>query len=312
MSSGSGDFDLKRTRRTSASAVATVPLKLSRIILRNICDRPVLFWWARRADAFLVSFPKSGRTWLRYILSYYFAGIAGIAGQNGAPDLHSMFAFVPNFDLDRARGIPAFRTHYAVGRVPAVFVSHNIYSRLFLDRPIIFMVRDPRDVVVSAYFHATLHKGRFSGSMSDFFEDHKYGVPAMLSYLNGWADALSRRRHHILSYETLSADPIGEVKSVLLFLGCTVDETLLRDAVNAGEFEKMRGLEMAQGLPAHEYNRDNTESMRMRKGVVGGFRDYLNDEQIARIEGLCFRYLTPAAQKLVMETGLDSSHPSHS
>lgn len=48
---------------------------------------------ARDLDALLMSYPKSGRTWLRFILANYFAAIV----KTGEPvDLHTMFAFLPN------------------------------------------------------------------------------------------------------------------------------------------------------------------------------------------------------------------------
>ena len=57
------------------------------------------------------------------------------------------------------------------------------------------------------------------------------------------------------------------------------------------------------GIPAHEYDRTDSESLRMRRGQVGGFADYLNAEQIALIEQTCSRELTPAAKKLLVSTG---------
>ena len=54
------------------------------------------------------------------------------------------------------------------------------------------MIRDPRDVIVSAYFAETRHKHRFSGGMSTFLQDYKLGNSALVRYLNGWADALGK------------------------------------------------------------------------------------------------------------------------
>ncbi|WP_244481999.1 sulfotransferase domain-containing protein [Rhizobium sp. Root1204] len=262
---------------------------------------------AEKTDACLVSFPKSGRTWLRYILSFYFAAAFG---DNAKTNLHNMFALVPNFDLDPIRGIPAFISQGAHGKMPMVVVSHEARSQVPPKLPIIIMVRDPRDVLVSGFFHATRHKGRFSGSLSDFIDDADYGMPKMISYLNGWASGLSGRRHHIVSYENLSAVPLKEIEGILNFLGCEVKPAVLKAAIDAGQFEKMQEMEVAEGIPAHEYDRTDLQSMRMRKGLVGGFNDYLSDDEIARIEEYCHRDLTPDAKKLLAATSADFNTPN--
>ncbi|WP_042775278.1 sulfotransferase domain-containing protein [Sinorhizobium fredii] len=257
--------------------------------------------FAGQADGFLISYPKSGRTWFRFVLSHYFASLAGFPEPI---DLHNMFSFVPNFDLDPVRGIPAYRFRERKGMVPAIFVSHLNYSTSrFLRRPVIMMIRDPRDVIVSAYFHATRHKHRYEGRLSDFISDRDQGVPAMSGYLNRWASGLSNRAHFILSYEGLTADTEGQTEAVLRFLGCRIDREALHTAVVAGRFEAMQERERAEGIPAHDYDRSDMESMRMRRGKAGGFRDYLNDAQVAEVERLCSAHLTSAAKRLVARTG---------
>ncbi|WP_331376184.1 sulfotransferase domain-containing protein [Sinorhizobium chiapasense] len=270
-------------------------------VWRLMAKRARLTAYAARADAFLVSYPKSGRTWFRYVLSHYFASVADVSEPI---DLHNMFSIVPNFDLDPKRGIPAHRYADENGPVPRIFVSHLDYqASRFLRRPVIIMVRDPRDVIVSAYFHATRHKHRFQGSLSDFIVDRDQGMPAMIRYLNRWAGGLSNRAHFILSYESLSADAEEQTEAALSFLGCHVDRNALHDAVHAGRFDAMQNRERAEGIPAHEYNRNDVESLRMRKGKVGGFRDYLDEVQILEIERLCSTNLTAAGKQLIGHTG---------
>jgi alcohol sulfotransferase len=216
-----------------------------------------------------------------------------------------MFGIVPNFDLDPVRGIPAFRRRMGGQQAPLILVTHRGYERsLFLRRPVVFMVRDPRDVLVSAFFHATRHKHRFSGTLDDFIADKAQGLPAIVSYLNGWAEGLQGRRSAVLSYEELTRDTMGESARIIEFLGLAPAETALSEAVNAARFETMRELERQGGLPAHEYDRADEESLRMRRGKVGGFEDYLSDAQIGRILDRCRKELRPSAKMLVKRTGM--------
>ena len=271
--------------------------------LGKIGDLITLRNCASQAHALLVSFPKSGRTWLRYVLGNYFASGSG---NSAVLNLHNMFGFIPNFDLDPARGIPASISRLSAGKVPIVLVSHEVNWLLLPKRlPIIFMVRDPRDVLVSAYFHATRHKSSFSGSLDSFIGDRRQGMPRMISYLNRWSRKLQGRPCHVVSYERMSADPMREVSAVLDFIGCEVDYRRLMAAIEAGQFEKMREMEVAEGLLGHQYDRNDRESLRMRKGLVGGYRDYLASDQISRIEAMCIRDLSPRAKALLTKAGID-------
>ncbi|MBB3937553.1 sulfotransferase domain-containing protein [Aureimonas phyllosphaerae] len=269
---------------------------------RKIDRRVRMTWAAVGADTFLVSYPKSGRTWFRFILSHYFASLAR---EGEAVDLREMFGVVPNYDLDPVRGIPAFRYGHRRSDVPLILVTHHLYRRsLFLNRPIIFMVRDPRDVLVSAYFHATRHKHRFVGGIDEFIVDEAQGAPALVRYLNAWGRGLPHHRNIVISYEALTAETEATSSSVVDFLGFPHRPEPMRRAVEASRFEAMREREIEQGLPAHDYDRGDTESLRMRRGVAGGFADYLSEAQAVRILGICERHLTPAAKALVSKTGL--------
>ncbi|KQQ86661.1 sulfotransferase domain-containing protein [Aureimonas sp. Leaf324] len=269
---------------------------------RKIDRRVRMTWAAVEADTFLVSYPKSGRTWFRFILSHYFASVAR---EEATVDLRGMFGVVPNYDLDPVRGIPAFRYRHRRSEVPLILVTHHLYRRsLFLNRPIIFMVRDPRDVLVSAYFHATRHKHRFVGGIDDFIADEEQGALALVRYLNAWGWGLPHHRSIVLSYEALTAETEGASARVIEFLGFPPRPELLRRAVEASRFEAMREREIEQGLPAHTYDRGDAESLRMRRGVAGGFRDYLSETQADNILAICERQLTSAAKALVSKTGL--------
>jgi hypothetical protein len=270
-------------------------------ILRNRFDRAVtLPRLAKDCDAILASFPKSGRTWFRFILSNYFNDVFAL-GQD--VDLHSTFRIVPNLDLDKERGIPSFRFRDRRPAMPLVLVTHLDYSaRLFNDRPVIFLVRDPRDVLVSSYYHATRHKHRFTGGIDEFLKDPEQGARHLVVYLNRWAAGIEAHRHLVLDYESLSADPVASTRKALEFLGCGVDDAALVRAVEASRFEAMREIEQRVGIPGHDYDRGDEQSLRMRKGKAGGFTDELSAAQIAWVDRTLGATLSPAARK---HLGLD-------
>jgi Sulfotransferase domain len=270
-------------------------------VFRKTRNRARLAANATIATSFLTSYPKSGRTWLRFILSNYFNAAADL---KVGVDLHSTFSIVPNFDCDPVRGIPAFHRANFRSRIPLILVTHHAYRRsIFLNRPIIFMVRDPRDVLVSAYFHATRHKHRFEGDISEFLVNSDQGLEPLIAYLNGWAEGLQHHRHCVLSYEALAANPESAAAEVLSFLNYAIDPKLVRQAVASSNFQAMRDRERTEGIPAHSYDLTDNESLRMRKGKVGGFSDYLNTGQVELIETRCGEDLSPKAKELIAATG---------
>jgi alcohol sulfotransferase len=272
----------------------------ARTMRRRLRDEPYLRLAAARADAFLVSYPKSGRTWLRYLLSCYFAESAQLGFD---PDLTSTFRVLPNFDRDPVRGIDAFAGRASGVEMPLILVSHLAYARrLFLDRPALFMIRDPRDVIVSAYFHATRHKKSFAGDIAAFLDEPKYGLAALIRYLNGWADGLAVRPHQLISYEQLLAEPTVTVAGILAFLGLEPQPDLLTRAVAAAQFDRMRDKERDGGIPGHDYDRNDDQSLRMRSGKAGGFDQWLSADQADLVLHRCRTELSPRALELLATT----------
>lgn len=250
-------------------------------------------------DAYLVSYPKSGRTWLRYLLSLYLARTYDLGFE---PDLRSTFKVLPNFDLDMERGLPSTEA-LATKNLPLIAVSHRDYrADLFAGKKTVMLVRDPRDVLVSSYFHQTKHKHRFEGDIAAFLEDETYGAVAIAEYHNGWAAGLVNREALTTSYEELSEDTHGVVRSILHFLGIAVDEVALDVAVAKAQFDKMRKKEKKTGIPGHEYNREDADASRVRRGKVAGYTDYLGPAEDARVQELFDEYLTPEAKALYSPT----------
>lgn len=272
--------------------------------LKSARERRFMHNVADRVDALLASFPKCGRTWLRFLLANYFTE----AFQLGAPpDLHSMFQILPNFDQDTSRGISAFSFVDRRPALPLVCVTHAP-ARFTPRLPVIFLVRDPRDVVVSRYFHSTRHKKQFVGTIAKFIDDQDQGLPAYVRYLNAWAAYLHGTRHHVTSYEFMSFDIAAEMRKILIFLAVDVDEGALAISISRAAFDSMRSQERVQGIPAHEYDRADDESLRMRRGVPHGFEGYLGPDAVDHINQRCASELSGDALAILRQYSFNPVH----
>ncbi len=270
-------------------------------LLRRRRSRRQLRKAAARADSFLASFPKSGRTWLRFMISNYLNEAYGLGR---TIDLQNTFAFAPNFDLSRKRGLPAFDGNPSAAGLPAVFVTHLSHdASLFGDAPVIFLLRDPREVMVSGYHHAVRHKKNFSGGVSDFIDRGDYGLRAYIGYHNAWAAALRSDRDLVLTYRELSDDAGATLQKIIARRGWRMDAESVAKAVELSAFERMRQAEAETGIPDHDYDRSDEDSRRMRRGEAGAFREDLTDAEIDQINQRLYRDLNDAARRLVEKAG---------
>ena len=229
--------------------------------------------------ALICSYPKSGRTWLRYMLAHVLVTHFAL---DTKLDLATMYSVVPNDDLDVDRGWPGYRS---LGVLPSVATSHERYDeRLHGGCPIVFLVRDPRDVVVSYWFHRSRHMRRFTGELSAFVRDPRYGIADMLAHLETWAAAAERERMLIVSYEEMKADAASSLRRICDSFEISVSDDTVRGAAAAGEFGRMREMELETAVGGYSYDRGDDSALRVRRGTVHGFSDYLGsaEEEIIR------------------------------
>ncbi|WP_137388016.1 sulfotransferase domain-containing protein [Rhodoligotrophos defluvii] len=213
----------------------------------------------------VVSYPRSGRTWLRVMLH----------------DLR----------LD-----PRF-THAAskpgLALTPAQMLAYN---RRLHDQRILHLVREPRDVMVSYYHHLTA-SGRWQGSLKDMIRDERHGFARILAFDQAVRrDRANYRSYLEMSYEAMRADPVAGLTAVTRFLGARhLPEPRIRQVVAAYEFSKMKEKERSGELAKRFGARfvsgtDSDSAMTVRRGVIGGYADMLDDEDLAYCDALLERY----------------------
>lgn len=241
--------------------------------IRNEAD--VVFETAfnyRSKDVVLASYPKSGSTWLRFMLA------ALISEDPQQVDFLNVQIRVPELSNTAA--------HHGVDfdalPDPRLFRSHAPYNPCF--PRVVYLLRDPRDVFVS-YYHHQRKFAQYTGSLTDYLRSHR-GRYNWASHVAGWLDhADDPDRFLIVRYEMLRADPIAELTRVVRYIGLDADEMRIRTAVEISSFENMRRLEDHKGL-GYVAGGDPTQRF-VRRGKANGWRDELNAENQALVEAMC-------------------------
>jgi hypothetical protein len=231
-------------------------------------------------EVLVISYPKCGRTWLRALVG------RSLCRPLGLPDAE----IFKTLELSTAAGILATRfVHDGAGGVDGIRWDEQERDKSrFRDVKVALLVRDPRDVIVSSYFQATRRMRAYSGTLSDFVRDPCFGVRSVVAMYAAWeANREVPRDFLLLRYEDLRSDPGAVLRSLLAFMGLAEpSESVVEDAVRFGAFENMRKLEIS-GVHARKLrpgDPEDPESFKVRRGVVGGFVDYLSDDDVAYID----------------------------
>lgn len=248
------------------------------------------------ADWVLMSWGKSGRTWFRVMLSRFYQI------KHGLPTRYLL-------EFDNLYNMNA--------QIPRVLFSHNNYMRDYLrdwdtlghfrGKKVVLLVRDPRDVAVSQFFQWKYrmrpHKKLLNDypehgmdiSIYDFVIRPESGVPRIVDFFNGWAKALAEHEDIlIIRYEDMRKDPHAVMKQVFDFVGTPGTDEQIAQAVEFASMENMKKMEEKRvfwlsGARVRPGDKKNPNSYKVRRGKVGGYRDYFDDQQFEVIEGLMAR-----------------------
>ncbi len=251
----------------------------------------------RLADCVVVSFGKSGRTWLRVLISRFYQIRYGLRP-----------SVMIGFD----------NLHRRNAAIPRIFFTHDNYLRDytgnrddksdFYDRRVVLLARDPRDVAVSQFFQWKFRMRPAKKTLNDYptedvdifeFVMSPAGLPKVVDFLNGWAREMPRiPAFLLLRYEDLRADTAGELARVLEFIGEKPSAAELADCVAFASVENMRKLEEKRvfwlaGSRLRPKDRSNPNSYKVRRAKVGGWRDYFDDAQVAAIDAFVAERLDP-------------------
>ncbi|HLC81295.1 MAG TPA: sulfotransferase domain-containing protein [Candidatus Nanoarchaeia archaeon] len=229
-------------------------------------------------DAYIISFPKSGRTWVRMLL---------------AQALSLEFNQKLNLDLYKmtlGSGLANIKTDPRTGNYRQAGGSKSLgVKRMFKNKKIIFLVRDPKDVLVSYYYEWTRRRdAAYEGKLAQFIRE-EFTLPAITEFMNSWAEEMERRPQDFLlvAYENLHRDPKLELQRMLNFLAISVSESSLTRAVEASSFDRMLQMEKINTFAGDHrlqaVNLNDQNSFKMRKGKVGGFKEILTGEDLSYV-----------------------------
>jgi len=188
-------------------------------------------------DFFIVSYPRSGSTWLRFLI--------GSLIRKGPITFQNIEQVIPDIHVNSSRflaGIPR----------PRLMKSHEYFDHRYAN--VLYLVRDPRDVALS-YYRYYLKIRRFP----DGYPMDQYIRAFLSGELQSWGSWAQNvvswiavrgndPRFLVLRYEDLRESPFRELARVAAFLDLKYSTNQLLAAIELCSAERMRRLETIQGL----------------------------------------------------------------
>lgn len=236
---------------------------------------------SKTPQAWLCSYPKSGRTWMRFALANL---IDEVYGLEVGFDTENMFQLIPNDDgVDHTRPWKTI-DKFAYGdrpEVPLVAMSHLPWEARFSEVPVVLLIRNPAASLVSRFFHVSRHAGRFDGDLSEFAREEFLGVPGLVSYFASWQHHLDDSNVEVVTYEELRSDPIEPFSRIVRQLGVEADEATLERALEAASVDRMRSVERRSGVgQPNQYDRSDPGALRVRRAGTDSWREEIDSETL--------------------------------
>jgi Sulfotransferase domain len=244
-------------------------------------------------DTFLVSFPRSGNTWVRFL-------VCNLINPDDAVDFARLESRIPEiYDLtDRAlRAFPR----------PRILKSHESFDPRY--KKVIYIVRDPRDVVLSYYeFQLKRRVITESCSLEEFLprfmeSEFEPKTGSWRDHVLSWVATRGGQRNFLLlRYENMLADPEKESTRIAHFLGLDAKPERIARAVSLSSADRMRALEKQQSKVWKETSKTREDKAFVGQAIAGGWKLALPEHCVAKIEGAWGEVMGSAGYELWTKT----------
>jgi len=227
-------------------------------------------------DTFVVSYPRSGNTWTRFL-------IANLVYPEKNVGFTNIEKLIPDTSSQSNRALKSTPR-------PRIIKTHEYFDHRY--RKVIYIVRDPRDVALSYYdFQRKYMQIDDAYPLEQYVEDFVQGRLISIDW-GTWAENVSSwiyprgksKNFLLLRYEDMMKDTTRELTRIAQFFGIEAVPTRLQQVIDRSSADRMRELEKleADRWIATKNRRKDIPFVRVAK--AGGWRTSLPVKSVEQIE----------------------------
>lgn len=242
-------------------------------------------------DTFVVSYPRSGNTWTRFL-------IANLLHSDQNVSFSNIEKLIPDTSSQSNRALKATPR-------PRIIKTHQYFDHRY--GKIIYIVRDPRDVALSYYDFQRKYMQIEDGYPLERYVDDFVTGRLISADWGTWSENVAswiftrgkRNEFLLLRYEDMMSDTLRELARIATFMGIDPHPERLQKAIERSSADRMRELEKRESdkWVATKNRRKDIPFVRVAKS--GGWRTSLPDSCVRQIEAAWGDLMTTLGYELV-------------
>lgn len=241
-------------------------------------------------DTFIVSYPRSGNTWTRFL-------IANLMHPGQEVNFTNIESLIPDSEAMSSRFMKR------VPR-PRMIKSHEYFDPRY--KKVIYIVRDPRDVALSYYDFSRKYRQIEDGyPLTSYVSDFVNGRLSSAGW-GTWGENVAswyhtrngRQEFLLLRYEDMQHDTAGELARIAHFLGIDPAPERLVAAIERSSADRMRSMEKSQGEQWVATKDKRSDIPFVRTATSGLWKEKLPAGAIVEIEGAWGALMTSLGYEL--------------
>ncbi|KAL2086876.1 hypothetical protein ACEWY4_017935 [Coilia grayii] len=236
----------------------------------------------RDDDVFIVTFPKSGTTWMQYIIYILFEDGHPELADNATWNVMPWLEYAkPDSKHPRGENSRLYCTHLPEHMAPQGLKDNK--------GKVIYVMRNPKDVLVSYVHFSNIFRtfdtvSNLDQILEDFLSGKVHGG-SWFDHVKGWFERKDEYNILFVSYEEMKMDLRSVVRKVSEFVGKSLSDEDIDKVVDRVTFENMKTDSKANyDISAMDMVFDMSKGKFLRKGTIGDWKNSLTVAQSERFD----------------------------